>query len=65
MDTMESTEERILTVEDRCDSCRAQAYYVTIFDSGELLFCRHHFMKFEDSLREHAFYIIDQSGSLA
>lgn len=65
MDTMESTEERILTAEDRCDACPAQAYYITIFDAGELLFCRHHFLKFEENLRESAYYVIDQSGSLA
>lgn len=56
--------EAVLTANDRCDKCQSQAYFLAIFDSGELYFCRHHFRKHEDSLREHAYYIIDQSEAL-
>jgi len=33
---------RTLTAADRCDRCGAQAYFVTTFEAGELLFCAHH-----------------------
>ena len=61
---MEDTKEAVLTALDRCDSCGSQAYFMVIFERGDLIFCRHHFMKNEDALREHAYHIIDQSGML-
>lgn len=49
-----------LKIADRCDQCGAQAYVAVAFASdvevdhpGELLFCGHHFAKYEDKLREH------------
>ena len=53
-----------LTALDRCDSCQAQAYYLVGFLVGELLFCRHHFLKDELILRETSFKIIDESSRL-
>ena len=53
-----------LTAIDRCDSCQAQAYYLVSFLVGELLFCRHHFLKDELVLREKSFKIIDESSRL-
>ena len=53
-----------LTAIDRCDSCQAQAYYLVSFLVGELLFCRHHFLKDELILRETSFKIIDESSRL-
>ena len=53
-----------LTALDRCDSCQAQAYYLVGFLVGELLFCRHHFLKNELTLRETSFKIIDESSRL-
>lgn len=63
---MEGIVEEVLTSADRCDNsdCNAQAYYLAIMEAGQLYFCRHHFHKHEDSLKEHAYYIIDQSESL-
>lgn len=57
--------EKVLTVQDRCDSCSSQAYFVTVFDTGNLYFCRHHFIEKEEALREKAYYIIDESEYLA
>lgn len=61
---MESTEERILTAHDRCDKCSSQAYFLTIFDAGELMWCYHHFNENEEAIREYAYYVIDQSDAL-
>lgn len=66
MVTMEDTQERVLTSHDRCDhqGCSAQAYFLTIFDSGELNWCHHHFRKNEVMLRDQAYYVLDQSKDL-
>ena len=42
---MSDVEELTITAKDRCDKCGAQAYFMPILDSGDLLFCRHHFME--------------------
>ena len=36
---------RTLNALDRCDKCGAQAYVWVKGDSGELLFCSHHYNK--------------------
>lgn len=61
---MEDTEELTLTSSDRCDQCNAQAYFLARFASGELYFCRHHFMKSESVIRVRAYQIVDQSETL-
>jgi hypothetical protein len=61
---MEDTKEAILTALDRCDSCGSQAYFMVIFERGDLVFCRHHFMENEVALRVHSYHIIDQSDML-
>lgn len=58
------TEERILDATDRCDKCGSRAYFLTIFDSGELSFCSHHFHENETAIREFSYYISDQSEAL-
>lgn len=67
MDTMEITEERVLTSHDRCDhqDCNAQAYFLTIFDIGELNWCHHHFREREIRLRELSYHVVDQSDTLS
>lgn len=35
----------LLDATDRCDRCQAQAYVKVIGNSGELLFCNHHYNK--------------------
>jgi hypothetical protein len=49
----------------RCDRCGSRAYFMTVFDSGDLYFCRHHFIQNEEALREMAYYVIDESSQLA
>lgn len=33
----------VLTIQDRCDKCNAQAYVKINGSTGELLFCGHHY----------------------
>ena len=61
---MTEIEERLLTSNDRCDACGAQAYYAVELKTGELLFCRHHFAKNEDTLISIAIDIYDESDVL-
>ena len=50
MSTMIEQEEKVwlLDATDRCDRCSAQAYIKVIGNSGELLFCGHHYNKVMD-----------------
>lgn len=64
MIVMEDTEERVITANDRCDKCGSQAYFLSVLESGELFFCRHHFLKNEDTLRDISYHIVDQSQDL-
>lgn len=59
MPTMEKTKQ-ILTAQDRCDRCPAQAFVITKGFEGELLFCGHHFTKHEEALIKWAYEIIDE-----
>ena len=56
--------EFLLTALDRCDTCQAQAYYLVGFLVGELLFCRHHYLKNETKLVKESFKVIDESARL-
>jgi hypothetical protein len=57
----ESIEETdTLNATDRCDSCGAQAYVWLNGVTGDLLFCGHHFTKYEEKLRSYAFEILDE-----
>jgi hypothetical protein len=58
-----STEELVKAIgpQDRCDSCQAKAYYLVQFPYGDLFFCNHHFLKYEDALVEKATDIFDDS----
>jgi hypothetical protein len=57
------TEEKtdVLKATDRCDRCQSQAYFWVNGVAGDLLFCRHHFFKYEEKLREYAFEIVDET----
>ena len=65
-DSMETKEvevaERVLTKHDRCDApnCPAQAWVVAKFTTGELVFCGHHFEKYEIGLVRDAYDIVDE-----
>ena len=60
--------ERVLTLNDRCDAghCGAAALVKVSGVSGELLFCGHHYNKFEMSgnMVKFAFDIIDERWSM-
>lgn len=52
------------TPAELCDSCFSQSYYMVVFDTGNLFFCRHHFNKNEALIFEKAFDIVDESELL-
>lgn len=55
----------MLTGQDRCDVCEAQAYVQVKGISGELMFCGHHFNKADGKkLQAFAFEIIDERERL-
>ena len=56
--------EKVLNANDRCDQCGSQAYFAVLLETGELYFCRHHYLKNESVLVELATDIIDQSAEL-
>lgn len=63
--TMEETTAsaaHVLSKSDRCDAggCPAQAWVLVKFLTGELLFCSHHFDKFEAALIKDAYEVIDE-----
>lgn len=45
---------------DRCDRCRAQAFALATVKGIDLLFCGHHFARFEEALRAVAERVIDE-----
>jgi len=53
-----------MNAQDRCDRCNSQAFVWVNGVAGDLMFCRHHFMKHEKALRAYAFEIIDESEKL-
>ena len=54
-----------LTAADRCDRCGAQAYLrVVLTSGGELLFCAHHGLKFEQELKKIDAEIQDETERL-
>ena len=66
-EVVEETQEELsdtLTALDRCDSCGAQAFVWVNGVSGDLLFCGHHFRKWEDKIRQFAFEIVDERHKL-
>jgi len=66
MDSSSATIESVKAIgpADRCDSCNAKAFYMVRFETGDLFFCRHHFVKFEDALMEKAYEIFDDTDYL-
>lgn len=65
VDTMVVEEQSdTLNAHDRCDSCGSQAFVWAEGTAGDLLFCRHHFLKHEDQIRAWAFNIIDETWKI-
>lgn len=64
METVVEEKSNVLNVADRCDACNSQAFVWVNGVSGDLLFCRHHFLKHEGKLREYAFEIVDETWKI-
>ena len=64
MDTKVEVPDYVLTAEDRCDACRAQAYVYVVLESGELLFCFHHWNENKSALESSATEVLDESAKL-
>jgi len=56
----ETLTEPLIQVAGRCDRCGSQAFVLVKGVSGELLFCGHHFAKFEENLTKFAYEIVDE-----
>jgi hypothetical protein len=55
----------VLTMNDRCDRCGAQAYlHVELASGGALLFCGHHAREYGPQLRRLAVAVYDETASL-
>ena len=53
-----------LTAADRCDACGSQAFVLAKGIAGELLFCRHHYLKSQDQIKAWAFEILDETEKI-
>jgi len=56
--------EFVLNASDRCDACGSQAFVLAKGISGELLFCRHHYLKSQDQIKAWAYEILDESEKI-
>ena len=69
VDEVVEKKERVLTLNDRCDgpACGAAALVKVVGVSGELLFCGHHYNKYENSegMKKFAFDIIDERWAMS
>ena len=55
----------VLTAQDRCDKCGAQAYVLVIFESeSSLTFCGHHWNLYAEKLIALAIDVADETDKL-
>lgn len=72
MGIKEQVEERkwLLSMEDRCDRCSAQAYVSVTGVNGELMFCGHHYNKIMNdadgykNMMSYAYSVVDEREKL-
>jgi hypothetical protein len=68
--TTPDVNEYLLTLNDRCDRCNAQAYVKAVGLDGDLLFCAHHYNKIVDNavgydkIMKFAISIVDERDRL-
>ena len=68
--TTPKVNEYLLTLNDRCDRCNAQAYVKAVGLDGDLLFCAHHYNKIVDNavgydkIMKFAINIVDERDRL-
>lgn len=66
----DTVQNKIITAEDRCDSCGSQAYVKVTGVTGELTFCAHHYSKImntesgKTAMEKFAYEIIDNREQL-
>lgn len=63
-DEVVDTQDKSLSVADRCDACGAQAYIRVGLSTGELLFCSHHGNANKEKLEPIAKFWHDESDKL-
>ena len=56
----EVTQERVLTLQDRCDACNAQAFVMVKLLNGDLMFCGHHYAQHESKLNNQSYEVVDE-----
>lgn len=64
MDTKVEVPDYVITTEDRCDACGTQAYVYVALESGDLLFCFHHWNEHKSAITSSATEVIDESKKL-
>jgi hypothetical protein len=57
-------EDKVLKIADRCDKCGAQAFVLATGVSGELMFCGHHYHKYEYAITQWAYKIVNELDSI-
>ena len=61
---MTETKEKVLKISDRCDRCSAQAFILAQGVSGILLFCGHHYHKYEYAITKWAYKIVNELDTI-
>jgi hypothetical protein len=64
METKTADTDYVLNASDRCDVCNFQAYVYVKLESGDLLFCLHHWNENKNILSESAQEVLDESERL-
>jgi hypothetical protein len=57
-------EDKVLKIADRCDRCGAQAFVLASGVSGELMFCGHHYHKYEYAITQWAYKIVNELDTI-
>jgi hypothetical protein len=57
-------EDKVLKIADRCDRCGAQAFILATGVSGELMFCGHHYHKYEYAITQWAYKIVNELDTI-
>ena len=55
---------KVLKIADRCDRCGAQAFVLATGVSGELMFCGHHYYKYEYAITQWAYKIVNEIDNI-
>jgi ribosomal protein L37E len=61
---VEKKQEKVLKIADRCDRCGAQAFILATGVSGELMFCGHHYHKYEYAITQWAYKIVNELDTI-